>query len=181
MPAPASAVSPAKVGSRVAENRAQNGNDLGTSQGALKQQSESRVRCCGSGTVTARITSPFIQEAVLRTQSLFHAGSREAAMGWLQEAIAVAERSPVASNRTAGNLLLCPLVREQARMLLADRRCSALWELLSRLEPQQGTAPELWIIRANTCAAYGSPPGQRAGLPDARHATRGAWWKRRRT
>ena len=93
---------------------------------------------------------------MLRTQSLLNAVSREAAMDWLQEAIAVAERSPVASNGgTAGNVLLLPLVREQARMLLVERRYSALWEMLSRLESQQGTAPELWTIRANAAQCLG--------------------------
>ena len=98
---------------------------------------------------------PASQEALLRAQALWNAGSREAAMDWLQEAIGVAERSPVAANAPAGNPVLLPLVREQARMMLAEGRYTALWELLTRLEPQLGTAPDLWAIRANAAQRLG--------------------------
>ena len=98
---------------------------------------------------------PASQEALLRAQNLWNAGSREAAMDWLQEAISVAERSPVAANTPAGNPLLLPLVREQARMQLAEARYTAIWEMLSRLEPQLGTAPDLWAIRANAAQRLG--------------------------
>ena len=98
---------------------------------------------------------PSSQDVLLRAQSLWNAGSRDAAMDWLQEAIAVAERSPVAANTPAGNPLLLPLVREQARMMLAEGRYAALWELLSRLEPQLGTSPDLWAIRANAAQRLG--------------------------
>jgi len=94
-------------------------------------------------------------EALQHAQSLWNAGSYDAAMDWLQEAIAVVERSGAAGAGPAGNPVLLSLVRELARMQLAQARFSAVWDLLSRLEHQLGNAPDLWAIRGNAAQRLG--------------------------
>jgi hypothetical protein len=94
-------------------------------------------------------------DALQRAQSLWNAGSREAAIDWLQEAIAVAERNGAPPAGPSGNPVLLPLVRELTRMQLAEARFSAVWDLLSRLEPQLGTVPDLWAIRGNAAQRLG--------------------------
>lgn len=92
-------------------------------------------------------------EALERAQNLWNAGSRDAALDLLQDAVAVAERQGV--SQAAPNPNLLPLVRELTRMQLSEARHAAVWELLTRLEPQLGNAPDLWAIRANAAQRLG--------------------------
>ena len=65
----------------------------------------------------------------------------------LQQAIDAAER--------ASSPLLLTLVREMARMQLAEGHYGAVWELLTRLEPHLGSQADLWAIRANAAQRLG--------------------------
>ncbi len=94
-------------------------------------------------------------DALERAQALWNAGSRDAALDLLQDAVAVAERQGAGGSFPQGNPVLLPLVRELSRLQLADARHGAVWELLTRLEPQLGTVPDLWAIRGNAAQRLG--------------------------
>lgn len=91
------------------------------------------------------------REALAQAQALWASGARDTAISTLQEAVATAERSPAG----AGSASLVPLVRELARMELAEGRPAAVWELLTRLEPLLANQPELWALRANAAQRLG--------------------------
>lgn len=95
-------------------------------------------------------------DALAQAQSLWNSGSRDAAMDLMQQSIAAAERSAKAGTPgTSGTAVLLPLVREMARMQLAEARFGAVWEMLTRLEPLLGNPPDLWAIRANAAQRLG--------------------------
>ena len=98
---------------------------------------------------------PTPNEALERAQVLWNTGARDAAIELLQEAVVVAERAGTGGTYPQGNPVLMPLVREVTRMQLAESRHSAVWDLLTRLEPQLGTAPDLWAIRGNAAQRLG--------------------------
>jgi tetratricopeptide (TPR) repeat protein len=86
---------------------------------------------------------------------LWNSGAREAAIDLLQDAVVVAERVAAGGNSVPGNRVLLPLVRELTRMQLAESRHAAVWDVLARLEPQLGNAPDLWAIRGNAAQRLG--------------------------
>lgn len=88
------------------------------------------------------------RDALAQAQTLWNTGSQDAAVSTLQAAVAVAERQD-----SAGMLL--PLVRELARMELAQGNPAAALELLVRLEPQLKNQPDLWAVRANAAQRLG--------------------------
>lgn len=98
---------------------------------------------------------PTPNEALERAQALWNTGSRDAAIDLLQDAAVVAERAGAGNSFVQGNPVLLPLVRELTRMQLAESRHGAVWDLLTRLEPQLGTAPDLWAIRGNAAQRLG--------------------------
>lgn len=91
------------------------------------------------------------QDALSQAQTLWNAGSRDAAVELLRDGVAIAERGGPGS----GNTALIPLVRELTRMQLADGHFGAVWDLLSRLEPHLGNHADLWAIRANAAQRLG--------------------------
>lgn len=95
-------------------------------------------------------------DALAQAQALWNSGSRDAAIDLMQQSIAAAERSAKASAPgTTSTAVLLPLVREMARMQLAEARFGAVWEMLTRLEPLLGNPPDLWAIRANAAQRLG--------------------------
>lgn len=95
-------------------------------------------------------------DALAQAQALWNSGSRDAAMDLMQQSIAAAERSAKAGGPSASNTaVLLPLVREMARMQLAEARFGAVWEMLTRLEPLLGNPSDLWAIRANAAQRLG--------------------------
>ncbi len=94
-------------------------------------------------------------DALAQAQSLWNTGSRDAAIELMQQTIVAAERSAKAGSGGSANPVLVPLVREMARMQLAEGRFGAVWELLTRLELQLGNQPDLWAIRANAAQRLG--------------------------
>lgn len=117
------------------------------------------------GTKTAAPTdaAPLVQrqqqaggDALAQAQNLWNSGSRDAAMDLMQQSIAAAERTAKSGGGgAASNPVLVPLVREMARMQLAEGRFGAVWEMLTRLEPLLGNQADLWAIRANAAQRLG--------------------------
>jgi MSHA biogenesis protein MshN len=90
------------------------------------------------------------QETLAQAQSLWSAGSREAALQLVQDAVTVAERAqPVEA------ALLAQLVREQVRMELALGRPGPALALLTRLEPALSGQADLWAVRGNAAQRLG--------------------------
>ncbi len=108
-------------------------------------------------------TAPAIQrqqqaggDAIAQAQNLWNSGSHDAAIDLIQQSIAAAERSAKAGTTPgAASTVLVPLVREMARMQLAEARFGAVWEMLTRLEPLLGNQADLWAIRANAAQRLG--------------------------
>lgn len=94
------------------------------------------------------------RDAVAQAQTLFTAGSHDAAMDLLQQSVATTER---AANTAwePGNAALALLARELSRMQLAEGRAGAAWEMLTRLEPLIRNEPDLWAVRANAAQRLG--------------------------
>lgn len=91
------------------------------------------------------------REALVQAQGLYNGGSADAAMALLQDALSVAER---ASPPAPGAVQLS-LVRELARMELAQGRAAAVLELLGRVEPLLVGQADLWAVRANAAQRLG--------------------------
>jgi MSHA biogenesis protein MshN len=89
------------------------------------------------------------QETLAHAQALWAAGSHEAALDLMREAVAVAERSYQSGTLAAGSPVLASLVRELARMELAEGRVSRVLEMLTRLEPALTGQADLWAVRGN--------------------------------
>ncbi|MFN4350066.1 MAG: hypothetical protein ACK4F6_04600 [Hylemonella sp.] len=84
------------------------------------------------------------QETLAQAQALWSAGSREAALEVLREAVVAVEHA-----QPADVALLAQLVREQVRMELALGRPAAVLVLLSRLESVLSGQADLWAVRGN--------------------------------
>ena len=92
------------------------------------------------------------QEALAQAQTLWNAGSKDAAAELLRDAVSIAERS---AGPNGANATLIALVRELTRMQLAEGHFGAVWDLLNRLEPHLGNQADLWAIRANAAQRLG--------------------------
>ena len=90
------------------------------------------------------------RETLAQAQTLWGAGSREAALELLREAVGVVERAQPADVE-----LLAQLVREQVRMELALGRPGAVLALLGRLEPVLSGQADLWAVRGNAAQRLG--------------------------
>ncbi|WP_114971294.1 tetratricopeptide repeat protein [Rhodoferax ferrireducens] len=94
-------------------------------------------------------------EALAQAQSLWSAGSREAGMELLRDALAAAERENRSGTSTGSNSVLASLARELARMELAEGRVSHALEMLTRLEPALSGFADVWAIRGNAAQRLG--------------------------
>ncbi|MDO8698959.1 MAG: hypothetical protein Q7J75_00800 [Rhodoferax sp.] len=94
-------------------------------------------------------------EALGQAQSLWNAGSHEAALELLREALAAAERVHLAAPSAGHNAALAALARELARMELAEGRVSPALEMLTRLEPALTGFADVWAIRGNAAQRLG--------------------------
>lgn len=95
------------------------------------------------------------RDALAQAQNLWNSGGQDAAVDLLQEAMQAAERNLAASPTTVNTQLLASLVREWARMLLAQGRPGPVWETLTRLEPQLRGEADLWGQRGNAAQRLG--------------------------
>ncbi len=94
-------------------------------------------------------------DAIAQAQNLWNNGAHDAAIDLMQQSIAAAERAVKAGSGSNPNLVLVALVREMARMQLAEARYGAVWEMLTRLELPLANQPDLWAIRANAAQRLG--------------------------
>jgi tetratricopeptide (TPR) repeat protein len=90
------------------------------------------------------------RETLAQAQALWNAGSREAALDLVREAVGVLERIQPVDVAS-----LTQLVREQVRMELALGRPGAVLALLSRLEPLLSGQADLWAVRGNAAQRLG--------------------------
>lgn len=95
------------------------------------------------------------RETLAQAQTLWNSGARENAIALLQDAVAAAERAAQTNASAANSQTLVSMLRELARMELAEGRASAVWDLLTRQEPLMANQPELWALRANAAQRLG--------------------------
>lgn len=92
-----------------------------------------------------------VRDLLSQAQSLYSGGSADAAIQLLQETLAGLERAqPPTPPATQ-----LQLVRELARMELAQGRPAAVLDLLGRLEPLLAGQADLWAVRANAAQRLG--------------------------
>lgn len=95
------------------------------------------------------------QDAVTQARNLWNAGSREAALDAMRQAVAVAERAQASAPDPAALPAFHTLVRELARMELAQGQVSQVLEQLVRLEPLLADQADLWAVRGNAAQRLG--------------------------
>lgn len=103
------------------------------------------------GAVAAQRQQTAVRDVLAQAQSLYNSGSADAAIQLLQDSLAGAERAQP-STPAATQLML---VRELARMELAQGRSAAVLELMTQVEPLLAGQPELWAVRANAAQRLG--------------------------
>lgn len=94
-------------------------------------------------------------EALAQAQRLWSAGSHQAAIDLLHQALASAERADLGGTAAASNTVLVLLARELARMELAEGRVSQALETLTRLEPALSGSAEVWALRGSAAQRLG--------------------------
>lgn len=94
-------------------------------------------------------------ETLAQARALWNAGSREAALDVMRQAVAVAERAQASAPDPAALPAFQTLVRELARMELAQGQPGVVLELLVRLEPVLGDQADLWAVRGNAAQRLG--------------------------
>jgi len=95
------------------------------------------------------------RDALAQAQSLWNAGSRDAAVDLLQQAVASTERTAEAALGTGATQTLVLLMRELGRMQLAEGRPGVVWDTLTRMEPLLRNEPDMWALRANAAQRLG--------------------------
>ena len=90
-------------------------------------------------------------EALSQAQTLWTAGSRDAAIELMREALTVAERNAA----PGGSAMLVSMVRELARMELAEGQAARVLDMLTRLEPAIAGRADLWAVRGNAAQRLG--------------------------
>jgi tetratricopeptide (TPR) repeat protein len=95
------------------------------------------------------------REALIQSQALWASGSRDQAIDLLQQAEAAAERNAQSSPSASNTQHLATLVRELARMLLAQGRAVGALDMLVRVEPQLNGEADIWALRANVAQRLG--------------------------
>jgi len=101
--------------------------------------------------VTAQRQQNATREVLAQAQALYSSGSADAAIQLLQDTLHTAERA----TPPAPAAIQLQLVRELARMELAQGRAAAVLELLGRSEPLMSAQPDLWAVRANAAQRLG--------------------------
>ena len=112
-----------------------------------------------TATATAQPVPQLWQDAALDTvaqaQRLWASGARDAALDLLRAAMQVLERSHGPELTSTGSVATLALVRELARMELAQGQPAAVLELLQRHERLMAGRSELWALRANAAQRAG--------------------------
>lgn len=107
--------------------------------------------------VTARtaVAHPAALDALAQAQSLWNAGSHTAAIELLTQAVNRVQVSTPSGVPVAGQSALPSLVRELARMQLAEGQVGQTLALLKRLEPQLTQIADVWAMRGNAAQRLG--------------------------
>lgn len=95
------------------------------------------------------------RETLAQAQALWNGGAHDNAIALLQDAVAAAERAAQTNASGANSQTLVSMLRELGRMELAEGRASAVWDLLTRMEPLMVNQPDLWALRANAAQRLG--------------------------
>ena len=103
------------------------------------------------GEVAAQRQQTAVRDVLAQAQSLYNSGSADDAIQLLQDSLAGAERAQPPT--PAATQLM--LVRELARMELAQGRSAAVLELMTQVEPLLAGQPELWAVRGNAAQRLG--------------------------
>ena len=130
------------------------GRAVGAPQAAAPVQAPTASAAVAGSTAQEGTAQPprsrnALQESMAQAQGLWNAGSREAATSLMRDAVATAERVQ------ASDMELQQLVRELARMELAQGHGAAVLELLTRLEPRLAGQADLWAVRGNAAQRLG--------------------------
>lgn len=95
------------------------------------------------------------RDALTQAQALWNGGSHDGAIDLLQQALDMAEHA-VGTARVPVSPMVPSLVRELARMQMAEGRAPQAYAMLVRLEPQLGQDADIWALRANAAQRLGS-------------------------
>jgi len=96
------------------------------------------------------------RDALAQAQQLWAGGSHDGAVELLQQAVDTAARAaPILEAGQEPAVMLVTLVREYARMQLADGRAAAVYALLRRLAPQLGGDADILALRGNVAQRLG--------------------------
>lgn len=94
-------------------------------------------------------------ETLALASSMWHAGSRMAAMNVLRQTLSQVEASSAIAVPVTAQSDLARLASELARMELAEGQVSQALALLTRLEPQLSQIAEVWAMRGNAAQRLG--------------------------
>ena len=95
------------------------------------------------------------RDALTQAQALWNGGSHDGAIDLVQQALDMAEHA-VGTARAPVIPMVPSLVRELARMQIAEGRVAQAYAMLVRLEPQLGQDADIWALRANAAQRLGS-------------------------
>jgi Flp pilus assembly protein TadD len=96
-----------------------------------------------------------LTQALAQAQAMWNEGSRASAIDLLRQALSRVEAASQSNSPGAASATLVTLVRELARMELADGQVSNALKLLTRLEPQISQVADLWAMRGNSAQRLG--------------------------
>jgi hypothetical protein len=96
-----------------------------------------------------------VTQALAQAQAMWNEGSKATAIDLLRQALTRVEAASQGNSPGAASASLVALVRELARMELADGQVNNALKLLTRLEPQIAQAADLWAMRGNSAQRLG--------------------------
>lgn len=96
-----------------------------------------------------------IKEALAQAQNLWNVGSREPAMVHLRQTLGIAERAYLNGSVSEDFSALTSLIRELARMELAEGQVSRAMQTLTRMESVVSGSADVWAMRGNAAQRLG--------------------------
>jgi Flp pilus assembly protein TadD len=94
-------------------------------------------------------------QALAQAQAMWNDGSKASAIDLLRQALSRVEVASQGNSSAAASASLTSVVRELARMELADGQVNNALKLLTRLEPQIAQVADLWAMRGNSAQRLG--------------------------
>jgi MSHA biogenesis protein MshN len=134
------------------------GTPLVVSDKPMKESPATLVPATPAATIAApqisQRRSPAL-DALAQAQSLWSAGSRQAAKDLLRKALAATERANPVGTPSGNHPELVLLARELARMYLIEGQADSTLGMLTRLEPALSGFADVWAIRGNAAQRLG--------------------------